>query len=75
MSPKKGKAKWDDNRDWTLIKNLLHYKRKGEKSDSGFKAQIWKEITDNFNQKWTPKYNRQQLQSRAQNVFSYFSLK
>jgi Myb/SANT-like DNA-binding domain len=69
-SPKKAaaKAKWDLKKDSTLVELLLTHTRAGEKSDSGFKAQIWKAIAIAFNKKW-PALKPKQLQCRAQSVF------
>ena len=69
-SPKKStpKAKWDSAKDSCLISLLLTHTRAGEKSDSGFKTQIWNAVTEAYNKKWKPKLKRSQLQSRSQSV-------
>jgi len=45
------KAAWTKVADCSLIDEMLKQCERGKKLDNGFKKEVWKEITDDFNQK------------------------
>lgn len=72
MPPKvdKTKAIWDDNKDKYLLKLLKKQIDAGKRSDSGFKKEAWIQITADFNTKFSPPYDRDQIKTRVQTVRS-----
>jgi len=56
-----------------LVELLLTHTQAGEKSDSGFKAKVWKAVAVMFGKKW-PKLTPKQLQCRAQTVTAMIRL-
>lgn len=68
-TPKK-RAFWDDNRDGFLINHLLKVTRQGRKSDTGFKPDVWHEIKEKYNTRFTPRpiIAAKQIQTRMQTV-------
>ena len=62
----KKRATWDNARDLFLIKYILKATREGKKSDTGFKASVWKDLETLYNQKFnvTPPVYASQIQTR-----------
>ena len=67
------KAQWDDTRDLFLLQHLLQATRMGEKSDSGFKKDVWTEGATNISTKFGVSFQVSQLQGQAQTVILLYS--
>ena len=68
----KKRATWDNARDLFLIKYILKATREGKKSDTGFKASVWKDLETLYNQKFniTPPVYASQIQTRMHMVLA-----
>ena len=64
----KVRAHWDDTRDLFVIQHLLQAARCGRKSDTGFKKDVWHELTVAFAVKFGLRLHVGQFQSHMQTV-------
>jgi hypothetical protein len=70
MSPRKKRSQWDDLKDLFVIQYLLKATKQGEKSDSGFKKDVWVDLAKRLNAKFRlkPVMAYTQIQIRAHTV-------
>ena len=64
------RAQWDDTRDLFLLQYLLRATHLGEKTDSGFKKDVWAELSQNFSTKFGATLHVSQFHTRGQAVRS-----
>jgi Myb/SANT-like DNA-binding domain len=64
----KVRAQWNDTRDFFVIQHLLQAARRGRKSDTGFKKDVWHELTTAFAVKFGLTLHVGQFQSRMKSV-------
>jgi len=58
----------DDNKDKTLLDELLKQYYLGRRAGNSFKPQAWKEITMMFNHAFSPEMNVEQIKTRVRRV-------
>jgi len=64
----KSKAAWDDNKDKTLLDELLKQCYLGRHAGNSFKPQAWNEVTLMFNNAFSPEMNVEQIKTRVRRV-------
>jgi len=64
----KSKAAWDDNKDKTLLDELLKQCYLGSHAGNSFKPQEWNEVTMMFKHAFSPEMNVEQIKTRVRRV-------
>jgi len=65
---RKTRAVWDDNKDKTLLNELLKQCNMGHQAGNSFKPKAWNEVTTMFNKVYSPEINVEQVKSRVRRV-------
>jgi len=65
---RKSKAVWDDNKDKTLLDELLKQCNMGRRAGNSFKPKAWNEVTTMFNKVYSPEINVEQVKTRVRQV-------
>lgn len=65
---RKSKAVWDDNKDKTLLDELLKQCTLGRRAGNSFKPKAWNEVTTMFNKVFSPEINVEQVKTRVRRV-------
>jgi len=63
-----GRAAWDPPRDEFCINYLLRAMRTGKKTDSGFKKDVYHDLANELNIRFTGDMKVDQIQTRMHNV-------
>ncbi|CUS11188.1 unnamed protein product [Tuber aestivum] len=68
LKGRKSKAVWDDNKDKTLLDELLKQCHLGRRAGNSFKPRAWNEVTMLFNKVFSPELNVEQVKTRVRRL-------